>query len=126
MTELVSIPTPMDLGITPYRVVGPLIALFFIVYVWNHVLRGTKTIWEALLWTFFWGGVASIVLFPSWLSLLTTWTGIKGQANAVFAIAIGVLLFIVFHMLVRLERMQKRMTEIVRYGAIKDSDLSEK
>lgn len=125
MTDLTSIPTPTDLGITPYRVVGPIIALFFIVYAWNHVLRGTKTIWEALLWTVFWGGVTSVVLFPSWLTILTTWTGIKGQANAVFAIAIGVLLFIVFHMLVRLERMQKRMTEIVRHGAIKDAGVGD-
>lgn len=108
--------------ITPYKVVGPLVALFFIVYAWNHVLRGTKTIWEALFWTFFWGGITVLILFPSWIAILTAWTGIKGQANAVFAITIGILLFIVFHILVRLEKIQHRITEFVRHEALKDAD----
>jgi hypothetical protein len=116
--------TPEEaLGITPYKVVVPLVALFFIVYAWNHVLRGTKTTWEALLWTLFWGFIAIIVLFPSWIGLLTAWTGIKGQANAVFAIAIGVLLFMVFHMLMRIENLQRRMADLVRHEALKDAGL---
>lgn len=110
--------------ITPYQVVAPLIALFFIVYAWNHVFRGTKTLWEAMLWTSFWGFICVIVLFPAWISILTEWTGIKGEANAVFAIAIGVLLFIVFHMLIRMERMQKRITELVRHEALEEAGLS--
>ena len=112
-----------DLMITPYKVVGPLVALFFIVYAWNHVLRGTKTIWEALFWTLFWGGITVLILFPAWIGLLTAWTGIKGQANAVFAITIAILLFIVFHILVRLEKIQHRITEFVRHEALKDSEI---
>jgi len=108
---------------TPYRVVVPLIAFFMIAYAWNHVLRGTKTIWEALLWTLFWGSVCIIVLFPSWISFFTAWTGIREQENAIFAIMIGVLLFIVFHILVKLEKIQKRMTDIVRHQALRDAGL---
>lgn len=114
----------METLVTPYRVAVPIIAFFFIVYAWNHVMRGTKTVWEALLWTLFWSFVIVIVLFPSWIGLLTAWTGIKGQANAVFAIAIGVLIFIVFHILVRLEKLQKRITELVRHEALEDAGLS--
>ena len=112
--------------ITPYRVIVPLVALFFFLYVWSCVFRGTKTIWEACLWTLFWGGVAVIVLFPRWISLLTMWTGIRGQANAVFAITIGILLFIVFHILIRMEKMQKRITDLVRHHALEDAGLLEK
>ncbi len=115
---------PGFIEITPYRVVVPLMAFVMIVYAWNHVFRGTKTIWEALLWTLFWGGIIVIVLFPKWIGLLTAWTGIKGQANAVFAITIGILLFVVFHILIRLERMQKRMTDLVRHEALKEAGLS--
>lgn len=113
----------MFLPITPYRVVVPLIALFFILYAWNHVWRGSKTIWEALLWTLFWISISVIVLFPSWIRFLTNWTGIRGQANAVFAITLGVLLFIVFHMLIRIEKMQKRVTDLVRHHALEDAGL---
>lgn len=115
----------MTLDFTPYRVIVPLIACFIVIYAWSHALRGTKTIWEACLWTFFWGAIAVIVLFPSWISLLTTWTGIRDQANAVFAIAIGILLFMVFHIIVRLEKMEKRITDIVRQEALEEAGLIE-
>lgn len=119
------IPFTVDstLEFTPYRVVVPLLSFFMVFYVWNHVLRGTKTIWEALLWTLFWGGVSIIVLFPSWITFLTTWTGIRDQENAVFAIMIGILLFMVFHLLVRIEALQKRMTDMVRHQALKEAGL---
>jgi len=113
----------MLVDITPYQVVVPFIAFFFIVYAWNHVLRGTKTLWEAILWTLFWGGVIVIVLFPTWIGFLTAWTGIKDQENAIFAIAIGILLFIVFHILVRIERIQKRIADLVRHEALEDAGL---
>ena len=114
----------MAMTITPYRVVVPLIALFFIIYAWNHVLRGTKTIWEAMLWTLFWGGVSVIVLFPGWIHFLSVWTGIQDQENAVFAIAIGILSFTIFHMLVRIEKLQKRIADLVRHEALKDAGLA--
>jgi hypothetical protein len=113
----------MDFQITPYIVVVPLIAFFFIVYAWNHVMRGTKTIWEAILWSFFWGCIATIVLFPEWIGFLTSWTGIKDQENAVFAIALGVILFIVFQIIVRMENIQKQITDLVRHDALEDSGL---
>lgn len=120
-----SIPTPEEaLGITPYKVVVPLIAIFFVLYAWNHVMRGTKTVWEALLWTFFWGSVSIIVLFPSWISFLTAWTGIKGQANAVFSIVLGILLFVIFHILVRLEKIQNRITALAQHEALENAKLT--
>jgi len=63
------------------------------------------------------------VLFPSWITFLTTWTGIRDQENAVFAIMIGILLFMVFHLLVRIEALQKRMTDMVRHQALKEAGL---
>ena len=122
-----SLPTPEEaLGITPYKVVVPLIAIFFVLYAWNHVLRGTKTVWEALLWTLFWGGVCMIVLFPAWIGFLTAWTGIKGQANAVFAIVLGVILFIIFHILVRLEKIQNRITTLAQQEALENAGLTKR
>ena len=114
------------LGITPYKVVVPLIAIFFVLYAWNHVLRGTKTVWEALLWTLFWGSVCVIVLFPSWISVLTAWTGIKGQANAVFAIVLGIILFVIFHILVRLEKIQNRITSLAQHEALENAGLTKR
>jgi hypothetical protein len=116
----------MPPAITPYRLAVPLIALFFIAYAWNCAFRGTKTLWQAILWTLFWGSVIVVVLFPAWISFLTAWTGIQEQENAIFAIFIGILLFIVFHILVRLERIQKRITDLVRHEALKEAGLGER
>src|SRR3989344_6690905 len=114
------------LMITPYKVAVPLVALFFILYAWNHVFRGTKTVWEGMLWMIFWGFIAVIVLFPSWISFLTAWTGIKGQANAVFAIVLGIILFVIFHILVRLEKIQNRITEIAQHEALENAGLTKR
>ena len=111
--------------ITPYRVVVPLISFIVVCYAWNHVVRGTKTIWEGILWTLFWGAIAFVVLFPRWISFLTTWTGIKDQENAIFAIAIGVLLFIVFHLVLMLEKTNRRIAELTRKVALKDIEKKE-
>jgi hypothetical protein len=113
------------LEITPYRVAVPLVALFFMVYAWNHVIRGSKTLWEAGLWTIFWGGVTVIALFPSWVGFIASWTGFKDQENAVFAIMIGILFFMVFLIIIKLEKMQKRITDVVRGRALDDAGLKE-
>ena len=116
----------MAIPITPYQIAAPLIAVFFIVYAWNHVVRGTKTFWEAMLWTLFWGGITFIVLFPSWMGVLATWTGIKDQVNAFFAVAIGITLFIVFRILMQIERMNQRITDIVREVALEKAGMMKK
>lgn len=41
--------------LTPYQIVVPLLSILAMVYAWNLVMRQKKTIWEALLWTIFWG-----------------------------------------------------------------------
>ncbi|MEK7137127.1 MAG: DUF2304 domain-containing protein, partial [Patescibacteria group bacterium] len=53
------------------------------------------------------------------------WTGIRDQANAVFAIAIGILLFVVFLIIVRLEKIEKRITDMVREQALENAGLTE-
>lgn len=115
----------MAFSFTPYQIIVPLVALFFVTYAWNHVFRGTKTFWEAVLWTLFWGSIAFIVLFPGWMDVVTAWTGVQDRANAVFSITLGLLLFLVFHIFVRLERIQNRITEVVRHEALKEAGLSE-
>ena len=48
---------------TVYQIVTPLLSLLAILYAWNLVMRQKKTIWEALLWTLFWGAIAAIAIF---------------------------------------------------------------
>lgn len=111
---------------TPYQIIVPLVSAVLIFYAWNLFWRQKKTLWEACLWTFFWGFFALIAIEPSVLSYITVITGIKSQTNAVTVISIGILFFLVFHLIIRIEEMEQRLTRIVRSGAMRDAGLKKK
>ncbi len=109
--------------LTPYQIVAPIFSLLAILYAWNLVRRQKKTIWEACFWTVFWGLIAWIALYPSMISYLSTATGIADQENAVLVTFLGILFFIVFYLVVRLEELEQRHAKIVRALALREAGL---
>lgn len=109
--------------LTPYQIVVPIVALVAISYAWNLTIRQRKTIWEACLWSLFWGGLALIAIKPGFLTYLSAITGIKSQTNAVLVTLIGILFFIVFYMVIRLEELEQRLTRMIRAIALRDAGL---
>ncbi|MDB4978608.1 MAG: hypothetical protein JWM56_794 [Candidatus Peribacteria bacterium] len=109
--------------LTPYQIVAPAFSLFAILYAWNLVLRQKKTLWEAFFWTLFWGLVTVIALFPRMLTYLSAVTGIANQENAVLITFMGILFFIVFYIIIRLEELEQRHTKIVRLMALREAGL---
>ena len=85
-----------------------------------------KMFWEVIFWTIFWGSVAFIALFPGILTYLQAVTAIKKQANAVLVTSIGVLFFMAFYLVMRLEAIEQRQARIIRKMALKDSGMWEK
>lgn len=110
---------------TPYQIVAPLVALVAILYAWNLVTRQKKTVWEAMLWTIFWGAIAYIAIDPDSIDYLTAVTGIKKRENAVVVTFLGILFFMVFYLIVRLEALEQRQTRLVRKMALKDASLED-
>jgi len=110
----------MPIEITPYQVVVPLFSLLMILYAWSLMFRQKKTIWEAILWTLFWSAIAYIAFSPSSLQFLSSITGIKKNENAATITAIGILFFVVFYMIMRIEELEQRLTKVVRDEALKD------
>lgn len=108
---------------TPYQIIVPLVAAVAVGYAWSLVSRKKKTLWEAMLWTLFWGMIACIAVYPRLLSYLTAATGIKDQANAVLITCIGILFFLNFYMVLRLEELEQRQTRLVRELALKNAGL---
>lgn len=111
--------------LTPYQIVVPILSIIAMVYAWNLVMRQKKTLWEALLWTLFWAGIAAVALYPKVLSYLTVVTGIKSQENAVVVTSIGILFFMVFYIIIRLEELEQRQTKMVRDVALREAGLKE-
>ncbi len=110
--------------LTPYQIVVPILSILAMAYAWNLVVRQKKTIWEALLWTFFWALIAAIAIFPWILSYLTAITGIKSQENAVVVTSIGILFFMVFYIIIRLEELEQRQTRMIRGVALREAGLA--
>jgi hypothetical protein len=108
----------MEFDYTPYQIVVPLFSFLMMMYAWNLVIRHKKTIWEGGLWTVFWSAIAYISLVPSSLQYLSVMTGIKKNENAATITAIGILSFVVFYMIIRLEELEQRLTKIVRDRAL--------
>jgi hypothetical protein len=104
--------------LTVYQLITPIVSCVAMSYAWNLVFRKRKTILEALLWTLFWGVVAGIALFPQLLTYLSIATGIANQVNAVIVTFLGLLFFIVFSLVVRLEELEQRQARLAREIAL--------
>lgn len=108
---------------TPYQVVAPVASIIAIVYAWNLVSRKKKTVIEAVLWTVFWGAVAAMALYPSMLSYLSKATGIANAENAAIVTFIGILFFLVFYLVMRIEELERKHTKVVRAIALREAGL---
>lgn len=113
--------TPFEF--TPYQIVVPLFGTVMIAYAWNLVMRQKKTVWEGILWTVFWSAIVYISLVPSSLQALSAITGIKKNENAATITAIGVIFFILFYVIMRLEELEQRVVKVVRAKALHDAGI---
>lgn len=109
--------------LTPYQIVAPVIALTAIIYAWNLVMRQKKTVWEACFWTVFWGAIATIAFFPNALTYLSAVTGIANQESAVVVTFLGILFFMIFYIVIRLEELEQRHAKMVREMALREAGL---
>jgi hypothetical protein len=57
------------MNLSPYQLIVPLVAIIAIIYAWNLTMRQKKSIWEAFLWTVFWGIIALIAIEPGLLAM---------------------------------------------------------
>lgn len=106
-----------------YQIIVPAIALLLIAYAWSLVMRQRKTIWEGLLWTLFWGVIGYIAIFPAELRYVSELTGIKRNETAITVTAIGVLFFVVFYLVIRIEELSQRITKLVRDESLQQAGL---
>ena len=114
----------MNESFTAYQIVVPLFSALMLVYAWSLVLHQKKTIWEGLLWTVFWSVIAYISLYPGSLQYWSQFIGIKKNENAATFTAVGILFFLVFYLVMRLEDLERRLTKIVRDKALEGFGIS--
>ncbi|PIS05550.1 MAG: DUF2304 domain-containing protein [Candidatus Buchananbacteria bacterium CG10_big_fil_rev_8_21_14_0_10_42_9] len=103
-----------------------IVLLIFIAFALSRVvLRWRKkdiTAREFFVWLVFWVLVAVAVILPQTTDVLAKFVGVSRGADLLVYISIVVLFFGMFKVLVKLESVDKQITELVRKLAIKDSD----
>jgi small membrane protein len=102
------------------------VILIFIVFVISRVLlrfrAGDITSRELIVWLVFWLAVGAAVLLPQRTDVIAQWVGVERGADLMVYLSIIVLFFVLFKILVRMERIERDITKAVRNEALEDKD----
>ena len=95
---------------------------------WRTLLRFRKqdiTFREFIIWAIFWLLVGVAALAPKKTDIIAQWLGVERGVDLLVYISIIVLFFIVFKIIVKLEKIDKDITQIVRNTALRKNDQDE-
>ena len=98
-----------------------LIALILAHVFWQHRRRSIRAS-AAVLWGLLWIAAGVLVLWPDVSSRLAQVVGIGRGVDLVVYIAILALFYILFRVMVRLEHIERSITDIVRKDALTKRD----
>jgi len=78
-----------------------------------------------LLWLVLWTGAAAVIVFPNSSVIVARLLGIGRGADLVLYTSLIVTLYLLFRMYVRLEQVNREVTQIVRALALRDRSLKQ-
>lgn len=84
--------------------------------------KGDITTRELTIWTIFWLLVGLVAIAPKKTDAIAQWLGVERGADLLVYISIMVLFFIVFKIIVKLEKIDRDITKVVRQTALKNKD----
>jgi hypothetical protein len=95
-----------------------IILILFIFFVITKVALRYKdkiiSLQEFVLWTIFWFMVGFVVILPETTSLIANIVGVGRGVDLVIYISVLILFYLAFRILVRLDKIEKDITKIVR------------
>ena len=100
-----------------------IVIIAFIVFaIWRTSLRYQKkdiTGRELIIWLIFWFLVALAAIWPKKTDVIAQWLGVERGADLLVYISIIVIFFLLFRLIVKLEKIDRAITEIIRDRALK-------
>lgn len=103
-----------------------LIIIIFVIFALSRVFLRYKrkeiSSREVWMWAIFWLLVISATLWPKSTDIVAQWVGVGRGADLLVYLSIIVLFFIVFKILVKVEKIDRDVTKIVRKWAIEERD----
>ncbi len=103
-----------------------ILAILFVVFaLWRVVSKFKRKelkVLEFLMWLIFWLAVGVAFITPEALTLLANLLGIGRGADLVLYVAVVVVFYLMFRIFVRLEKMEKDITKVVRKNALEKNN----
>jgi len=98
------------------------ILLVALLVTWRRAKQNAIRRIEALGWSVVWIGTTVVIWKPNATTVIANMLGIGRGVDFVLYAAVIVLLFLVFHLHVAHDKLERQLTELVRQQALKDHD----
>jgi len=110
-----------------YQWLVPLVSLFFLIRTSLQYSRKRRTVTSTIIWLFFWIIIMVLAIIPNEIAdSMARLLGFKSQPNAIIFVALGLIFLFIFYLSSSIERLEMRITELIRKQAIESKALADK
>lgn len=109
-----------------FQIIIAIFAIFALYRVIAQFLKHRITRNELFFWIIFWILVLAVGTFPSIINYIANIVGIGRGVDVAIYLSILIIFYLLFKVFVRLDRIDKDLTKIVRKISLSDSNKSEK
>jgi len=110
-----------------YQWLVPLFSLFFLVRTGLQYSRKRRTVASTIIWFIFWIVTMVLAIIPNEISdSIAKILGFKSNINAIIFVALGMLFLLVFYLSSSIERLEAKITMLIRKQAIESKELDDK
>lgn len=107
-----------------------IVIIIFILFVLSRTVmrfkKGDITSRELAIWAVFWLLVAVASALPKKTDIVAQWLGVERGADLLVYLSIIALFFVVFKIIVKLEKIDRDITKVVRNTALDEEDKNSK
>jgi len=109
----------MKVQLEIYQWLVPLISIYFIIRTFKNYRNGKHSPRNTFIWIVFWIGIMLLAFLPDVIPIsLANGLGFKDHINALIFVALGVLFIMIFYLSAALNRVEDKLTTLVRQIAI--------
>jgi len=91
-----------------------------LVVTWRRFRQRVIPIREALSWSALWIAAGAVVMLPQATTRIAQFVGVGRGADLVLYASVSGLFFLVFKLFIQHEKLERKLTEIVRHDALRD------
>lgn len=106
-----------------FQIIIPLFVLLLLLWQIRGYLKSRSGLYETILISLFWGGIAIVAIFPDFFSdLIAKVFGIKDNVNAIIFFALGLGFYFQLQIYKLLKKQDQQLTELTRKVALDNAE----